>query len=108
MPKIRINKLALELDIQNDQIIDELKKKDIPVKNHMSSIDEEAAEHIRELFSPEPKIKPKAKAKAKAPAKSATKAKAKTAAKATTKAAPKSTAKSKKNDCRRQQKPRFG
>ncbi len=96
MPKIRINKLALELAIQNDQIIDELRKRDIPVKNHMSSIDEEAAEHIRELFSPEPKTKPKAKAKAKAkaPAKSVTKAK--TAPKATAKAATKSAAKPKK------------
>ena len=43
MGKIRINKLALELNIPNDKIIDALKKKDYPVKNHMSSIDGEAA-----------------------------------------------------------------
>ncbi len=109
MPKIRINKLALELDIQNDLIIDELKKKDIPVKNHMSSIDEDAANHIREVFSPEPKVKPKAKTKAKAKAKTAkattkaaakstAKAKAKTATKATAKSTAKAAAKSKKDD----------
>ncbi|MEE3347897.1 MAG: translation initiation factor IF-2 N-terminal domain-containing protein, partial [Nitrospinota bacterium] len=42
MANIRINKLALELNIQNDQIIEALQKHDIAVKNHMSSIDGEA------------------------------------------------------------------
>ena len=51
MGKIRINKLALELNIPNDKIIDELKKKDVPVKNHMSSIDGEMAEYVRGLFT---------------------------------------------------------
>lgn len=55
--KIRINKLALELNVQNDQIIDELHNKGITVKNYMSSIDEEAANYIRELFAPKPVIK---------------------------------------------------
>ncbi|NIQ02379.1 MAG: hypothetical protein GWM98_19940, partial [Nitrospinaceae bacterium] len=41
MGKIRINKLALELNVQNDQIIEALHKKNIPVKNYMSSIDDE-------------------------------------------------------------------
>jgi translation initiation factor IF-2 len=49
--KIRINKLALELNIPNDKIIDELKKKDVAVKNHMSSIDGEMADFIRGLFT---------------------------------------------------------
>ena len=52
MAKIRVNKLALELGLQNDQVIDALKKKKVVVKNHMSSVDEEAAEYIRNLFSP--------------------------------------------------------
>ena len=52
MAKIRINKLALELNIQNDQIIEALQKNDVAVKNHMSSIDEEATQYIRELFTP--------------------------------------------------------
>ncbi|MDH5788954.1 MAG: translation initiation factor IF-2 [Nitrospinota bacterium] len=51
MGKIRINKLALELNIPNDKIIDELKKKDVAVKNHMSSIDGEMADFIRGLFT---------------------------------------------------------
>ena len=33
MAKIRVNKLALELGLQNDQIIEALQKKKIPVKN---------------------------------------------------------------------------
>ena len=97
MPKIRINKLALELDVQNDRIIDELKKKNIPVKNHMSSIDEEAANYIRELFAPKPEVKPKKKAATKKAAakKAATKTATKKAAvkKAAAKAAPKAATK---------------
>ena len=64
--KIRINKLALELNTPNDKIIDELKKKDVPVKNHMSSIEGEVVEYIRGLFTEK---KPAAKTKKKAPAK---------------------------------------
>ena len=52
MAKIRINKLALELNIQNDQIIEALQKHDVAVKNHMSSIDEEATQYIRDFFTP--------------------------------------------------------
>jgi len=52
LAKIRINKLALELSVQNDQIIDALHAKDIPVKNYMSSVDEETADVIRKMFSP--------------------------------------------------------
>lgn len=73
MAKIRINKLALELNIQNDQIIEALQKHDVVVKNHMSSIDEEATQYIRDLFTPKAaeapstakKVVKKAKAKIK-------------------------------------------
>ena len=73
MAKIRINKLTLELNIQNDQIIKDLQKNDVAVKNHMSSIDEEATQYIRELFTPKTpaaststkKVVKKAKAKIK-------------------------------------------
>ncbi len=78
MARIRINKLAVELNVQNDQIIEALQKKNITVKNFMSSIDEEATAYIRELFpvknSKEPATAVKAKAKAKAKAKVKTKA----------------------------------
>jgi translation initiation factor IF-2 len=60
--KIRINKLALELNVPNDKIIDELKKKDHPVKNHMSSIDGEVAEYVRGLFMDKSAVKVKKKA----------------------------------------------
>ena len=63
MGKIRINKLALELNIQNDQILDALEEKGHTVKNYMSSIDEAIADEIRELFAPKPttkKVSPKA------------------------------------------------
>jgi translation initiation factor IF-2 len=88
--KIRINKLALELNIPNDKIIDELKKKDYPVKNHMSSIDGEVVEYIRGLFTDKSttKVKKKAATKKVPAKKESTVAKpitAKTAAKAAAK-----------------------
>ena len=61
--KIRINKLALELNIQNDQILGALEDKGHAVKNYMSSIDGAIADEIRELFAPKPaskKVSPKA------------------------------------------------
>jgi len=86
LAKIRVNKLALELGLQNDQIIEALQKKDIAVKNHMSSVDEEVAQDIRDLFAPkapektEPKaVKVKAKAKTKIKIKAASKVKITTA-----------------------------
>lgn len=92
MVKTRINKLALELNIQNDQIIDELKKQNIPVKNYMSSIDEDATNYIRDFFSEKPKGKAKKKAAAEPKAKAAVKKKAATKAKAASKATTKAKA----------------
>ena len=76
MAKIRVNKLALELGLQNDQVIEALQKNKVIVKNYMSSVDEEAAKQIRDLFSPEipaktsPKtVKVKTKIKLKTPSK---------------------------------------
>ena len=51
MTNIRINKLALELNIQNDQVMEELQKLKIQAKNYMSAIDEDAANQIRDIFS---------------------------------------------------------
>ncbi len=62
MGKIRVNRLALELNIQNNQILDALKEKGYSVKNYMSSIDETTADEIRELFavkSSSTKVSPK-------------------------------------------------
>ncbi len=68
----------MELNIQNDQIIDALHKKEIPVKNYMSSVDTETANFIREKFDPEFAAAAKAKAKL---TKAKTKITVKTAAK---------------------------
>ena len=81
MGKIRINKLALELNVQNDQILDALADKGIKVKNYMSSIEAEIADEIRGVFNPKVAEKPKVTTK-KATAKKATAKKA-TAKKAT-------------------------
>ena len=59
MSNIRVNKIALELNVQNDQVIEELQKQNIMVKNYMSAIDEEAADYIRTVFSKSPKSKTK-------------------------------------------------
>ncbi len=59
MGKIRINKLALELNVQNDQILDALADKGIKVKNYMSSIEAEIADEIRGVFNPKVAEKPK-------------------------------------------------
>ena len=63
MGKIRINKLALELNVQNDRILDALKDMGQAVKNYMSSIDNQTADEIRELLTQKPpseKVIPKA------------------------------------------------
>ena len=70
MGKIRINRLALELNVQNDQILDTIKDMGRPVKNYMSSIDDKTANEIRELFTPKP---PPEKVTSKATKKSTTK-----------------------------------
>ena len=52
MGKIRVNKLAIELNVQNDQILDSLKDMGQAVKNYMSSIDEKTADEVRERLTP--------------------------------------------------------
>ena len=82
MAKIRVNKLAVELGLQNDQVIEALKKNNIVVKNYMSSVDEDAAKQIRGLFAPKTtaKAKPKtAKVKTKIKLKTPSKVKITTA-----------------------------
>ena len=59
MTIIRINKLALELNVQNDQVMEELKKLEVKVKNHMSAIDLDVANQIRDIFLNTKKTSPK-------------------------------------------------
>ena len=51
MSNIRIHKLAKELGIESKILVDELKKQGIDVKTHMSSIDEETAELLKNILS---------------------------------------------------------
>ena len=66
----------MELGLENDQVIEALQKNKVAVKNYMSSVDEEAAKQIRDLFAPKipskasPKtVKVKTKIKLKTPSK---------------------------------------
>lgn len=59
MGKIRVNKLALELNIQNEDILNALNDKGHAVKNYMSSIDNTIADEIRQFFTQEPEPAPK-------------------------------------------------
>jgi len=73
--KIRINKLAIELNVQNDQILDALQQKGHTVKNYMSSVDAAIADEIREFFTSKPtskKASPRTKAIKKIPLKKET------------------------------------
>ena len=94
MGNIRVNKLALELNVQNDQIIEELNRLDVPVKNHMSTVSEEEANGVRAAFLKKKETKSKkvpGTVKAKT---SKTKVSSKTSEKASTKRAGRSATKS--------------
>ncbi len=47
MAKMRVHELAKELGMENKELIDILKTKNIEVKNHMSTLEEDVAEKIR-------------------------------------------------------------
>jgi translation initiation factor IF-2 len=47
MGKIRIYELARELNMTNKELLDKLEELEIPVKSHMSSVDDETVEEIK-------------------------------------------------------------
>lgn len=49
--KIRVYELAKELSITSKELIEKLKELDIKVGNHMSTLDEETVEILKELFT---------------------------------------------------------
>ncbi|WP_066507439.1 translation initiation factor IF-2 [Abyssisolibacter fermentans] len=51
MTKKRIYQIAKELDISSKKLISQLKEVDVEVNNHMSTVDDELAKIIEELFS---------------------------------------------------------
>ncbi len=51
MARMRVHELAKELNVNSKELIERILKLGIPVKNHMSTLDQEAAERIRENFN---------------------------------------------------------
>ena len=47
MTKVRVHELAKELGMENKELVDLLQKKNVVVKNHMSTLEEEVASEIR-------------------------------------------------------------
>lgn len=50
MAKIRVYELAKELNISSKELIEKLGDLDVSISSHMSSIEEEEADLIRDLF----------------------------------------------------------
>ena len=65
MSKKRVHELAKELAIENKELLEILKSKDIEVKSHMSSVDESVADEIRKTFKASSKKAPAKKVAAK-------------------------------------------
>lgn len=83
MATIRIYELAKEIGQSSKVLVEALKKKKVPVKNHMSTIDEATAKALRKQFAaPPPKKKPAKKAPPKKAKKAAVVAKPKAKPKA--------------------------
>ena len=47
MAKARVYELAKELGVGNKEILEQLKKKNVEVNNHMSTVEDNVAEEIR-------------------------------------------------------------
>ena len=47
MTKVRVHELAKELGMENKELVDLLQKKNVDVKNHMSTLEEDVASQIR-------------------------------------------------------------
>ena len=53
MAKIRVYEVARQFDVSSEAMVNLLREMDVPVKNHMSSIDEATVERIRGKFDAE-------------------------------------------------------
>ncbi len=56
MAKHRIYEVARDFDLSSEALVNLLREMDIPVKSHMSSIDDQAVEKIREKFALEKEV----------------------------------------------------
>lgn len=54
MTKLRVHELAKELDKTNKEVLDFLKKENVDVKSHMSSLEEEQVLMVKKAFSSNP------------------------------------------------------
>ena len=64
MTKMRVHELAKELGMDNKELVDILQKKNVEVKNHMSTVEDNVADEIRrEVSSKEEKKAPAAEEK---------------------------------------------
>ena len=61
MTKMRVHELAKELGIENKELIEILQKKNVEVKNHMSSLEDSVADEIRREHSGSKAAKPEIK-----------------------------------------------
>ena len=61
MTKMRVHELAKELGIENKELIEILQKKNVEVKNHMSSLEDSVADEIRREHSGSMAAKPEMK-----------------------------------------------
>ena len=61
MTKMRVHELAKELGIENKELIEILQKKNVEVKNHMSSLEDIVADEIRREHSGSKAAKPEIK-----------------------------------------------
>ena len=66
MAKKRVYELAKQLNISNKDLIEKLNELGIEVNNHMSTVDEENAELVKELLGGEKNEAPKAEKNEKA------------------------------------------
>ena len=72
MTKIRVHELAKELGMENKVLMDVLKKKEVDVKSHMSTLEDDVVASIRSAYgkkNPAPKQETKAEEKQEAPKK---------------------------------------
>ena len=51
MTKMRVHELAKELGMDNKELVDILQKKNVEVKNHMSTVEDNVADEIRREVS---------------------------------------------------------
>ena len=50
MTKMRVHELAKELGVENKELLETLRKKDIDVKSHMSSLEEDVISMLRTAY----------------------------------------------------------